>query len=197
MKVIEELYPNWRNQRIHESSPSPGGASGVLNRECKNYIGSQYFMNEPFGKTFNDFRNEDLEHQTFDDASFDIVVTQDVFEHIYHPKPAFREISRTLAPGGSHIFTVPLINHHMPTEVWATQNSDGSPNFLKEPEWHENPVSKSGSPVTMHWGMDIGEFIERETGDKTEILYQYRPESGIMGEFCEVLVTRKAGVSVA
>ena len=40
-------------------------------------------------------------------------------EHIFNPQSAFREIARTLKPGGAHIFTVPLINKERTTECWA------------------------------------------------------------------------------
>ncbi|WP_161851799.1 class I SAM-dependent methyltransferase [Bradyrhizobium sp. CCBAU 051011] len=33
-------------------------------------------------------RNENVEEQKFEDCSFDLMVTQDVFEHIFHPDKA-------------------------------------------------------------------------------------------------------------
>jgi 2-polyprenyl-3-methyl-5-hydroxy-6-metoxy-1,4-benzoquinol methylase len=47
--------------------------------------------------------------QTFENESFDLVITSDVFEHLPDVAPAVREILRTLKPGGAHIFTVPWI----------------------------------------------------------------------------------------
>ncbi|MGH8487345.1 MAG: class I SAM-dependent methyltransferase [Gammaproteobacteria bacterium] len=46
------------------------------------------------------YRCENLEEQTFHDEFFDLVITQDVFEHVFHPDLAIREIARTLRPGG-------------------------------------------------------------------------------------------------
>ncbi len=43
----------------------------------------------------DDHYNEDLENQTFQNESFDIVITQDVMEHIYDPGKAFAEVART------------------------------------------------------------------------------------------------------
>jgi hypothetical protein len=72
-------------------------------------------------------------------------------------------------------------------------NEDGSPDFLHTPEWHGNPVSDAGSPVTMHWGTDIVEVIARATsGDRAEIVHCHDPSICVMGEFCEVIVARKA-----
>lgn len=42
-------------------------------------------------------------------------------EHIYDPEKAFSDIARTLKKGGGHIYTVPIINKFMPTEVWAVK----------------------------------------------------------------------------
>ena len=107
---------------------------------------------------------KDLEKQTFKDNTFDLVITSDVMEHIYEPDRAFKEIHRTLKPGGAHIFSVPLINKHKKTQRWATKGKDGQPNFIYEPEWHGNPVDAKGSPVTFHWGFDIKDYIEKHTG---------------------------------
>lgn len=191
MMTIEKYFPNWSELVIHESSPVSRGASKKLQEYCKNYIPSQFYEKEPLGTIINNFRNEDLENQTFEDESFDIVITQDVFEHIYNPDKAFREIARTLKRGGCHIFTVPLINKHRPTEIWATKGKNNSPVFLKTKEYHNNPVNPLGSPVTMHWGFDIVDFIKDKSGLDTTIEYINNLDYGIRAEYIEVLVSKK------
>ena len=52
-----------------------------------------------------------LEHQTFPDESFDVVLSLDVLEHVFDPTQACREIARALSPGGHHIFTTPTHAH--------------------------------------------------------------------------------------
>lgn len=191
MYVIQSYYPNWEQLTIHESSPAIRGASLKLKTRVKNYIASQYYPNHTFGSMINDCRNEDLESQTFKNESFDIVVTQDVMEHIYDPAKAFSEIARTLKRGGAHIFTVPIINKHNNTEVWALKGNNGDPVFLKTPEWHGNPVDEKGSPVTMHWGFDIVDFIKEKSGLQTKIEYINNLDLGIQAEYIEVLVSKK------
>lgn len=191
MYVINEMYPNWINLKIHESSPGNRGHSKLLRERAKYYTETQFFPNQPKGKIIQDIRNEDLEKQTFKDASFDLVVTSDVMEHIYEPDKAFKEIYRTLKPGGAHIFSVPIINKHHKTQRWASKNEDGSPNFLFEPEWHGNPVDEKGSPVTFHWGYDIKDFITNQTGAATEIIYIDDLKYGIRAEFIEIIVMKK------
>ena len=98
IKIIEEYYPNWESLSIHESSPSGGGASARLRKSCAQYAASQYYPAHLFGAMVGEFRNENLERQTYADNSFDIVITQDVLEHVYDPASVFREIARTLKP---------------------------------------------------------------------------------------------------
>jgi Methyltransferase domain len=125
MLMINKYDPNWRNLKIHESSPIDRGASMLLKNECANYHASQYYPNHAFGSKIDGFRNEDLENQTFENEVFDLVISQDVMEHIYDPAKAFSEIARTLKPGGAHIFSVPIENRHTPSEIWAVKASDG------------------------------------------------------------------------
>jgi SAM-dependent methyltransferase len=189
--TIEKFYPNWRDLKIHESSPAKRGASMKLKNECKSYLATQYFPYQTPGGTVNGFRNEDLERQTFPDESFDLVITQDVMEHVYEPVAAFAEIARTLKKGGAHIFTTPLVNKFKKTEVWAKKGDDGKPIFLNTPEYHGNPIDPKGSPVTMHWGFDIVEFIKDCSGLETTIEYIDDLNYGIRAEFIEVLVSVK------
>jgi hypothetical protein len=103
IQVLQKYYPNWKDLAIHESSPSGGGASALIRRHCAHYIASQYYPMHPPGSIVGEYRNEDLERQTYADGSFDVVITQDVMEHIYDPSSAFREIARTLRPVGDLI----------------------------------------------------------------------------------------------
>ena len=190
MIIIERYYPNWRDLSIHESSPGGGSITNKL-KECKGYIGSQYYPKQEFGKFINGYRNENLEEQTFEDGFFDIVITQDVFEHIYNPAKAFSEIGRTLKNGGAHIFSVPIINKFNKTEIWAKMDCNGNPVFQKTEEWHGNPVDKKGSPVTMHWGYDIVNLISEYSKLETQIEYVYNLYYGIWAEYIEILVSKK------
>jgi len=191
MMVIEKYYPNWRKLCIHESSPDESAITKKFQNECKEYVASHFFQQEELGILINGYRNENLEKLTFENEIFDIVITQDVFEHIYNPEKAFSEIARTLKQGGSHIFTVPIINKFNKTETWAKQGSNGESIFLKNEEWHGNPIDRKGAPVTMHWGFDIVDFIKKNSGLDTKVEYLYKLDCGIWAEYIEVLVSKK------
>jgi len=192
MYCIEKNFSNWRDLTIHESSPVDRGASKRMRLGAKNYIPSQYFPDIPAGSIHESVRCENLEKLTFADNSIDLHVSQDVFEHIFDPAQAFREIARTLKPGGAHIFTTPLVNKNSPTKWYARMSTNGEIEYLvSPPEYHGNPISEKGSLVTVHWGFDIVKFIHDACGLFTEMVYIDALDLGIRAEYIEVLITRK------
>jgi len=194
MAAIELFYPEWRSLKVHESSPCGRGVSVKMKGECTGYTESQFYPDFPRGAMHSQgFRCEDLENLTFPSRSFDLVVTQDVMEHVLNPTRAFAEVARILKPGGSHIFTVPLVNKAQPSEVRAKRDSNGSIVYLQPAEYHENPVSSEGSLVSMYWGYDICEFIFKASGLYTTIVYIDDISRGIRAELIEVLVSKKMG----
>jgi SAM-dependent methyltransferase len=192
MRVLATLYPDWRALRIHESSPGSGGASLKLKSECADYVATQYVPDCEPGSEWNGCRIEDLARQTFPDASFDIVVTQQVFEHLFEPGEAIAEIARTLRPGGAHLMTVPIVHRHRGSERRAAL-ADGEVIYLREPQYHDNPVG-SGSLVTVDWGLDIADYLAEKSGCLTSIYMIDDRSQGIIGKQIEVVVTRKPAV---
>ncbi|MEM9373912.1 MAG: class I SAM-dependent methyltransferase, partial [Planctomycetota bacterium] len=96
-------------------------------------------------------------------------------------------------PGGAHIFTTPLVNKERPSEVWASLDDKGAVVHHHEPEYHGNPIDSKGSLVTMHWGWDICEHVERASGLHTTLVHLDDLSHGIRAEFIEVCITRKPG----
>jgi len=191
MHIIETLYPDWEGAYIHESSPSEGGASAKIKRLCNNYIASQFYMGKKPGEYEGLFRNEDLSNQSFDNEIFDMVVTQDVLEHVFNAEKVFCEIARTLKPEGFHIFTVPLVNKEKPTEKTAEINKDGTLTYFTPPEYHGNPIDCNGSLVTYKWGYDIVDIIQKSCNMVSEIYTLDDIGLGIRAEYIDVIVSRK------
>ena len=160
------------------------------------YVGTQYLPTVACGKQLSDSSGEisvDLEKQCFPDESFDVVITQDVFEHIYNASAAFKEIARTLRAGGMHIFTVPTPAKLNPTYEAATMAA-GYVQLNAPPEVHGNPVAGSGGALlTRQWGYDIVDFILAETGMRTFTFYVESDTLGIShAEYREVFVSVKS-----
>jgi arylsulfatase len=141
---------------------------------CKlpKYICSEYFDDIPLGSMNNSgIRCEDLERLTFPDNSFDLVITQDVFEHIMNPERAFKEIYRVLKPGGCHIFTIPF--HEGRKTVRRVKREEGKNVFILPPVYHIDPLRESGSLVYTDFGEDIIDDLN-SLGIPTEIVLQER-----------------------
>jgi hypothetical protein len=191
MLTIEAHFPDWRRMTIHESSPGDRGASRRLSQECVQYIPSQFFPGRALGSTMGKFRCENLEALTFPDESIDLHVTQDVLEHVFNPGQVFKEIARTLKPGGAHVFTVPLVNKEKPSRRRARMGDDGTIVNLEAPVYHGNPISNEGSLVTMDWGFDIVRHVFESCSLFTEVVSIDDLSKGIRAEYNEVLITVK------
>lgn len=59
----------------------------------------------------------------YPDASFDIVIADNLMEHLDHPDQVFSEIARVLRPGGKLLFKTPNRNHYMPLIARLTPHS--------------------------------------------------------------------------
>lgn len=188
IEVLRKEYPHFRELSIHESSPH-GPVFEMLKREVPGYVPTHFWPDVSPGTYRNGFRCEDLEALTFPDASFDLVITQDVLEHVLSPARAFAEIARTLKPGGAHIFTIPWYAPK-PTFIRATQSTEGI-KYFAEKDYHGNPIDEDGALVVTEWGADLPEFIFKHGGLYTTVFITRDRRLGLAGEFLEVFVSRK------
>ena len=190
MRVLDSTYPDWPDRRIHELAPG-GPASTALAARCRHYSASQYWADVPLGSSRGGVRCEDVEQLTFPDESLDVVVSQDVFEHVLRPDVGFRELARVLRPGGAHVFTVPLYPRPE-TVVRAVAGDDGEVVHLAPPDYHGNPADPGGSLVVREWGADIADAVHDATGLSTQVVQPGDSRRyGLAGEFLAVFVTRK------
>lgn len=194
--VLNRARPNWRKLAIHESSPANRGISLKMKKQCEHYTGSHYYPEQTFGETVNGYRNESLEAQTFADASFDVVVTLDVFEHVFEPGKMIKEIYRTLKPGGLYLSTFPIrkyqVTSHRPR---VRKAADGTLTHLDTVEVHGNPVSGEGALVTFDYGYDIHNMLAYWEPFEVEISRFNLRRLGILGEYTEVIVCQKPMLS--
>jgi len=193
--ALNLLYPEWRNLKIHESSPADRGASWKMRHDCPGYVASHFDERIAFGAMdpSQTYQSENLEDQTFRDEAFDLVITQDVFEHLFRPDLAVCEIARTLRPGGAHICTVPLVRKEQPSRRRA-RLLDGKVVHELAPEYHGNPLSADGSLVTVDWGFDIASYLDHVSGLSTTIIFVDNLHFGLRAQFLEVLVCRKLSI---
>lgn len=161
---------------VHESSPSLC-TYWYLRRNCQEFHASYFWPDKRPGQRVGAFANIDLGAQTFANASFDAVVTQDVFEHLPDPIAAAKEIHRTLRPDAVHVFTVPRMTH-AETRTRARFVS-GQWQHLEPPEYHRDPINPGGSLVTTDWGVDLEQRIAEAVGATCEAHCIHEPDCGI------------------
>ena len=127
----------------------------------KNVIGSEYLgIKAPFGNEVDGVRNEDLTQLTFPNCSFDILITNDVLEHIPNYKKAFDEIYRVLKKSAYAFFSVPFNTGSYEHTIRAEMDSSGNINYLLPPEYHGDPLNPEGRILcfqTFGWKM-LDEF---------------------------------------
>jgi SAM-dependent methyltransferase len=155
------------------------------------YVGSEYWGEALIpGTSVNGVRHEDLENLSFADASFDVVLSSDVLEHVADAYRAHREIFRVLRPGGQHIFTVPFVAGFALDDVRA-RRVDGRIEYLAEQLYHGDPVRPDQGVLV--WRIFGAEMLTRlaEIGFIVQTLQLRQPLYGIIGDDAFVFSARK------
>lgn len=185
--VLDLLYPRWRKQRLHESSPAPP----MLVHHSKRYESSQYLPGVPLGSVKDGVRCENIEKLTLKDRSLDLFVTQDVLEHVFRPDLALREIQRTLKPGGAHIFTAPKHPDLAKSRCRAVLRPSGDIEHFLPEEYHGSPVGDGRALVTWDYGSDFERVASNWVNSPVVTYNTIDRDKGIEAEFNEVFVIMK------
>ncbi|MFM7641222.1 MAG: class I SAM-dependent methyltransferase [Cyanobium sp.] len=173
---------------IHETSPS----NNFIGSQASSYSCSQYFPDiKPGAIGPNGIRCENMEMLSFDDDTYDIFVSQDVLEHVFHPAQAVKETLRILRPGGIHVFTAPMFASVEKSIQCAELLPSGEINYLMPPDYHQNPVGDGKSLVTWLYGLDFPSLLSQWSKASVAV-YKTRDRSlGIDSEIDEVFVMQK------
>jgi SAM-dependent methyltransferase len=110
--------------------------------------------------------NQNLEQLTFPGASFDLVVTSDVMEHVRLDDRAHAEIARVLKPNGVYLFTVPHFRDRRDTFVRVRVHDPddrGRDEFLTPPEYHGDANAQGGAGALSYrsYGTVLDEELAR------------------------------------
>jgi len=154
---LSSALPCLENFEIYETQ-AIGPIHNVLN-ELPKYRCSEYFDNISLGSlNVAGIRCEDLEALSFPDNYFDLILTQDVFEHLKNPYKGFKEIKRVLKNNGCHIFTVPF--HEGRKSVARVKNNGKKNIFFLPPVYHSDPLKEDGSLVYTDFGEDMIDYLK-------------------------------------
>lgn len=161
---LEQLYgsiEDLRRQEVYLVEAISGFAVWLRRKlEAEKLVCSEYL--EDAEKAFSDIPHQDLCALTFPDSSFDLVLCNELFEHVQDLDLAFREIARVLRPGGRLLSTFPLAFGQQESIKKALYNSaTGESVLIDEAEYHGDPVRpKAGSLVYRIPGWEVQDQLQ-------------------------------------
>src|SRR5262249_11419836 len=179
--ITQEIAP-WPDAQIYLTERITG-LYRWLKARYRNLEGSEYLGDTvALGAKHNGVRNEDLTALTFENDTFDLILSFDVLEHVSDADAALRECLRCLKSGGSLLFSAPFRLESRENIVRARVRPDGTVEHLEPPEYHCNPVDPQGGALGYrYFGWQVLEQM-RDAGfsDPRALLYWSR-ELGYLG----------------
>jgi len=148
---LRGLFRDRQARRLSIAEINSAGRLHRYLRRCRGLRYSEYRSRKPW------VRSENLTRLSYADASFDLVTTSDVLEHVPDVGVALREIYRVLRPGASHVFTVPIV-WDRPTRQRAELRG-GRVVHLLAPSYHGSMGEREPDFLVFHeFG---GDFVDR------------------------------------
>lgn len=135
-----------------------GATHDFLKENSENFVSSEYKAGYQSGTYFNGYRVEDATNSSFKDNQFDLITSNQVFEHIPNDKSAYEECRRILKKGGILLFAVPLYDY--PETKKKAEIVDGELKFFGEPEYHNSRLEGPASAPTF-WHHSKNDLVKR------------------------------------
>jgi hypothetical protein len=142
---------------------------------------SEYLENAE--QSFSDIPHQDLCALSFANASFELMLCNELFEHVQDLELAFREIARVLRPGGRLLATCPMAFGQKEAIVKVRHNlQTGEAEQLMEPEFHGDPIRpRAGSLVYRIPAWDVLEQLQAAGFLETCIHHVASWKYGVLG----------------
>lgn len=182
-------FLNRRSLSVYNAAAQ--GTVHAFLKDCGRYTCSEYLPDVEPGSTRDGVRCEDLQALTFPDGSFDLVITEDVLEHVPHPAEAFASIYRVLKPGGCHVFTVPI---HGETTTVRVDASGDEEVFVLAARYHGDPLRSEGVLAYHDFGTDIMAMADAWGFETTMVRHEAEDNRWMCGY---VFVSRKGTAAAA
>lgn len=156
----------------------------ALSQHYPNLVGSEYLGDEVVLGSIDarGIRNESLTNLSFEDGSFDHIMSFDVLEHVPDYRQAVAECFRCLKPGGTLMFSVPFARSSRTNIVRAKLDADGSVEHLLPPEYHGDPVNPGdGCLCYYHFGWELLDELRELGFEDVTALYYWSADLGYLG----------------
>jgi SAM-dependent methyltransferase len=123
------------------------------------FVGSEYAPTEAEQKRIAPVVHQDLANLSFPDDCFDVIISNEVFEHLPDLPKSLAELARVTRAGGTLLATFPFLPFVEISLVKARMQPDGEIEYLMEKEFHGNPmIPDGGSLVFQIPAWDIAEM---------------------------------------
>lgn len=185
LKILERTYGSLealKQQQIYLVEAISGFASWMRRRVGDQGLICSEFLEES-EIPVSGIPHQDLCELSFSDQTFDLVLCNELFEHVRDLDQAFSEIHRVLKAEGRLIATCPLAFGQRDSILKARLNQEtGEPDVIGEPEHHGDPVRPDhGSLVYRIPGWEILDQLQRAGFKMTAIHHICSWRHGILG----------------
>jgi SAM-dependent methyltransferase len=154
----------------------------------ENVVCSEYFDGVKPGSYKDGILCEDFENLSFTDETFDLVISEDVFEHLQDYRKGFGEVLRVLKKGGAHIFCVPLYLGEKTRSLFEYRDGKAIP--IGPVEYHGDSV-RGKIPTHTHFGDDVIDELDG-LGYKARLVVANREDEMKYGTFnCSTIIAEK------
>jgi len=151
-------------------------------------VGSEFMGPDIESGTYIDgIRHEAVESLSFVSESLDLIVSNDVFEHVPDLIRGLGECARVLRPGGRLSFTIPF-HYRADSTVRRARINNGVVEHLADPVYHGNPVSEDGSLVFHDIGWDVLDICRTAGFRDAYVLSYYGLEYGYVGDSLQLML---------
>ena len=142
----------FQNLRIYE--PGLIGPFRKFFQKLPGYSSSYFWEEVKPGEYKDGVQCQDLMNLTYEDNSFDLMLSSDIFEHVRKPFAGFGEVNRVLKPGGFHIFSIPS-DYPIPSETVFRVDTSGPEDVFVLPRHHHSEPMGGKSLVYTDFGEDM------------------------------------------
>ena len=153
VSVLKRVVPDLSRRHVYELSSRGPLVRYLLKHACKVTL-SEFFDDVPPGQYKDGVQCQDVQQLTYDEDSFDVCTSTEVFEHVPYDVQGFRELRRVLKPGGVLLFTVPMTDAEKTVE--RAKFVDGRIEHLLPPEYHGDRIRGSAAVLCFrNYGLDV------------------------------------------